>query len=81
MTYLALAQTGLLAAVVTAFASLLRAQQRAHNRREDLLINQLLHATGKTWTPPPAATPPAPPDQPQPRSLVYTATPEQDPIY
>lgn len=28
--------------------------QREHDRRVDLLINQILHLTGKTWTPPPA---------------------------
>jgi hypothetical protein len=42
-----------LVAVVTAFAALLRWQQRAYTRERHLLVNQLLHATGRTWQPPP----------------------------
>lgn len=39
--------------VVSVLARLLVSQQRAHTRREDLLVNQLLHATSHTWEPPP----------------------------
>lgn len=53
MTYVALAELGALVLTILAFAGLIRAQQRAHARREDLLVNQLLHAVGKTWTPSP----------------------------
>lgn len=53
MTYLALAELGVLLVTISAFAGLLRAQQRAHARREDLLLNQLLHAVGKPWQPAP----------------------------
>lgn len=55
MTYVALAELGALVLTVIAFAGLLRAQQRAHARREDLLVNQLLHAVGKPWQPAPDA--------------------------
>lgn len=39
--------------VVIALLSAMRQQARAHARREDLLLNQLLHATGNAWSPPP----------------------------
>lgn len=55
MLYVALAEACTLALAITGFAGLLARQQRQHDRRQDLLINQLLHATGRTWTPPPAA--------------------------
>lgn len=70
-------------ALVVVASTMLRAiasMQRQHARREDLLIAQLLHATGHTWTPPPVDeakqspadrgfTPPA-----------WTPTPEQLPV-
>lgn len=34
--------------------------EREHNRRVDLLINQLLHAAGKPWQPAPAVNDPEP---------------------
>lgn len=60
------------------FASALRSQQRAHARREDLLLNQLLNAVGKPWQPAPAdEREPVTPREIPPRR--YTATPEQFP--
>lgn len=53
MTYLAVGELAVLVLTVLAFTNLLRGQQRAHARREDLLVNQLLHAAGKTWQPSP----------------------------
>jgi hypothetical protein len=41
--------------VAVVFGALLRWQQRAYTRERHLLVNQLLHATGRTWQPPPAA--------------------------
>ena len=36
------------------FASAIRTLAREHARERQLLVNQLLHATGQTWQPPPA---------------------------
>jgi hypothetical protein len=71
-----------LVAVVAAFAALLRWQQRAYTRERHLLVNQLLHATGRTWQPPPRV-------KSRQRTEVdgsdgwrpWTATPEQEPVY
>lgn len=54
MVWVAITEAGALIAVVSILARLLISQQRAHARREDLLINQLLHATGRAWQPAPA---------------------------
>ena len=40
------------------FANAIKAQSRQHGRREDLLINQIMHLSNKTWTPPPVAQEP-----------------------
>ena len=50
-------------------------QQRSHARREDALLDRLLHATGKTWTPPPADEHVPPTDVTVPHG--WTASPEQ----
>lgn len=55
MVLVALGEAAAFVAVVSILARLLVSQQRAHNRREDLLLNQLLHATGHTWQEPPVA--------------------------
>lgn len=78
MLYVALLLVAALVAVVIAFASLMRSQIRQHARERDLLINQILHLSGRTWTPPPAEEwGPATGDEP----LVceWTAQPEQHP--
>lgn len=54
MLYIALAELGLIALVCYGSWNALRAQNRAHARREDLLLNQALHAAGKPWQPAPA---------------------------
>lgn len=82
MTIVALALVVLLAIVLSVFTGLLRSQHRAHSRREDLLINQLLHAVGKAWTPPPAEAWTAPAaGEPLVAELDWTPTPEQSPLY
>lgn len=54
--------------------------QRSHARREDLLLNQLLHLSGRTWQPPPAEQWTAAKDgDPLVREFEWTATPEQQP--
>lgn len=75
MTIVAAVLAASLIICVVCFAQLLRAQQRAHARREDLILNQLLHATGHTWQPPPAEERPAP-EQDVER---WTFSPEQYP--
>lgn len=57
MTVVALALVAALAATVIALGGLLRSQARTHARREDLLLNQLLHAVGNPWQPAPADAP------------------------
>lgn len=47
---------------------------RAHARREDLLTNQLLHLTGRTWQEPPREKPE--PAKPDPDAGRYTRLPE-----
>jgi hypothetical protein len=55
MVWVAVAEAVVIVAVVALLARLLSSQQRAHARREDLLVNQLLHLTGTTWQEPPVA--------------------------
>lgn len=43
-------------AVVATLVRMMRAQERAHARREDMLLNQLLHAAGHPWQEAPAVT-------------------------
>lgn len=54
MLYIALAELGLIALLVFTFAGFIRSLTRAHARREDLLLNQALHAAGRPWQPAPA---------------------------
>lgn len=54
MVYVCLALVAVLAATVVAFTGLLRSQSRAHARREELILNKLLHAVGTPWQPAPA---------------------------
>lgn len=75
MLLVALAAIAAAVAATLSFAGLLRSLIRQHARERDLLINQLLHATGKPWAPAPAAPEPVP--EPEPRS--WTASPEQLP--
>lgn len=72
----ALAAIAALLLVIVALTGLLARQQRAHARREDLLVNQLLHAVGKDWQPAPADEP-RNPDRER-RAVVHMiASPEQ----
>lgn len=52
----------------------LRGQERAHARREDLILNQLLNSVGKPWQPAPAdeRTP-----EPEPEPRLYAISPDQ----
>ncbi len=79
MTVVALALVVCLAATVICGAGLVRSQSRAHARREDLLLNQLLHAVGKPWTPAPAEAPAAPAETPDRLPVEWTSSPEHFP--
>jgi hypothetical protein len=74
MVYVALAEAAALALIVITLASLIRSQQRAHARREDLLLNQMLNLAGKPWQPSPAMERPDPEER-EPR--FWTMSPEQ----
>lgn len=87
VAYVALAEAAILTVVIVSFTSLLRSKDRSHARREDLLLNQLLHAVDKPWQEAPAAaSPPVPvehrdPDEvlPTPSYRRFTTSPEQEP--
>jgi len=78
MLYVALFLIAALVAVVVAFAGIVRSLIRQHARERDLLVNQILHLSGRTWTPPPADEwGPATDGEPLVRE--WTAQPEQQP--
>lgn len=61
MLYLAVSQAVTAVAFACVLAQVLRnhaSEKRSHARREDALLDRLLHATGKTWTPPPSEASP-----------------------
>lgn len=72
MIYVALAAIGALAIGLSAFAGALRWMIRQHARERELLLNQVLHAAGRTWSPPPADR-----WEPEPAPPQFTAAPEQ----
>ena len=80
MVWVAIVEAVALVVLVAMFVRAFAGLQRQHARREDLLIAQLLHATGNAWTPPPidewrreAAADRVP------ESRTWTPTPEQRP--
>lgn len=83
MTAVALALITVLLVVCVLFVGALERQRRAHARREDLLVNQLMHLAGKTWSPAPAESwGPADTGEPLVRDVQdWTAAPEQQPLY
>lgn len=73
----------LVAAGITigSLAAALRSKDRAHARRENELLDRLLHVIGKPWTPAPA-------DEPRPVEPAdengwpeWSASPEQHPVF
>ena len=54
MTYVALAALALNALTVLGFLHLIARSARAHARREDLMLNQMLNLAGRPWQPPPS---------------------------
>lgn len=57
---------------------LLRSERRDHKNERQLLLNQILHLTGKPWQQAPANSEPPADEEPPHR---YTATPEQYPAH
>lgn len=57
MTWVALAALAVLALGLAAMAQLVRGMVRQQARERELLLNQIMHLSGRTWTPPPAAEP------------------------
>lgn len=74
MVYLALAAIGVNFLLVYVIGMALGRQQRQHAREREMLINQLMHLTGKPWLQAPADERPA---VEEPEREKYTASPEQ----
>jgi hypothetical protein len=74
--YVALANALALTLAIIGYSGLLLRMERRHGRRVDTLLDRLAHATGHTWTPPPADNGQAEEDE-----LVkpYLFAPEQEP--
>lgn len=78
MTVTALILGVALVAVIVSSGGLVRSLVRSHTRERALLVNQILHLSGRTWTPPPAEEW-KPSTDGEPLVHVYTMTPEQEP--
>lgn len=88
MTYVALVEAAAIIVLVSLFSGLLRSVLRSTQRREDQLLDKLLYAAGKPWTPAPAdefTPPPRPLYDDEGEMLLsqqyarFTPTPEQEP--
>lgn len=78
MTLIVLALIATNVVAVAAFGGIIRSVVRSHARERDLLVNQVMHLAGKSWTPPPAELWTAP-ERGEPL-VTWTASPEQSPI-
>lgn len=81
IVYVCFAEAVAIIVVVSASASLVRSLIRQQARERDLLINKILHSTGRPWVQAPVdvvdpVLAEADADWPS-----WTATPEQDPVY
>lgn len=54
MLYVALVEAAALVVLVSAFSGILRSVLRSHARREDALIDRVLHVAGNPWNVAPA---------------------------
>lgn len=82
MLYLAVVQAVALVvalALVGGLVRALRAQSRSHARREDALLDKLLHTVGKPWTPSPSETYAWSNHATEPEPTSWTPSPEQLP--
>lgn len=82
MLYVALAEAVVVVVLVIAFAGLFKSLSRDHARRENLLLNQLLHAVDRPWQPAPADLAAGnghrDDDDPEPSYRLWTTSPEQE---
>lgn len=79
MIYIVLPLIVLNVVTIVLFGGIIKSLARSHARERGLLIDQLMHLAGKSWTPPPAEQWTAPkPGEPL---VSFTATPEQSPLY
>jgi cytochrome oxidase assembly protein ShyY1 len=78
VTVVAVSLVAALVVVTSAFVSLARWQMRQHARERELLLNQIMHLSGRTWTPPPSENWSGAKDG-EPLVHEWTATPEQRP--
>jgi len=58
----ALAALAVLALAIYLCAAMVRGLVRQQARERELLLNQIMHLSGRTWTPPPVAEPVAEPE-------------------
>ena len=57
MIYVALTEAVALVALTMVFAGLVRSMIRQQARERMLLLDQIMHLAGRTWTPPPSEEP------------------------
>lgn len=69
------------AVAIAALYQALRSAARQHGRREDMLLDRVMHLSGQTWTPPPADKQPPAAAVKEPGRRHYTQTPEQLPVH
>lgn len=77
MIFVALAEAAAIVVGALVFAGLFRSLHREAARERGLMLNQILHLSGRTWMPPPVDTwkPPEEPDD----FGRYVTSPSQEP--
>jgi len=73
----ALAALAVLALAIYLCAAMVRGLVRQQARERELLLNQIMHLSGRTWTPPPVALEPAA----EPEDTLIMVDPTQLPDY
>lgn len=58
MIYIAGAEAFVIVALAWIFAEQMRSVIRQHHRERELLLNQIMHLSGRTWAPPPTLSAP-----------------------
>ena len=60
-----------IALLLGTFSTIVRRSDRQHARERELLLNQLMHLSGKTWAPPPSLVW----NEPEEEAEIYEVTP------